>query len=209
LTSELREFLNKYDPSQNFCFNNLKYRPEAKIASGFGIDIDSYTNSFRVHLGVEHGYSRTSQYTIFSPFDVLSYEMEDQETMVLHSEKNIRIRISSINPIPVSKICAGTRIGTCSFLEEAFVGSSIEIMSEDEDKTILNELFYLKYGDRVNQPLSKEEKENIFAMSGFPIWEGEDLLEMFTKDMEIEFLNNFIIKKSGRFYYNPLAILRV
>jgi len=63
----IQEFLSKYDKNNNLQFNTCRFRPSASFSTDFGLD-----NTFkilRLHPAVDRGFSRTTTYDIFAPFD--------------------------------------------------------------------------------------------------------------------------------------------
>lgn len=61
-------FLKKYDPSKILNFDPVKFRPGASYSTPFGLD--NTFSTLRTHLGVDRGYSLSSIYRIYSPFDI-------------------------------------------------------------------------------------------------------------------------------------------
>lgn len=62
------KFLAKYDPNKNYKFDGCRFRPGAPFTTDFGLD-----NTFKVlrlHPAIDRGYSSTSIYDIYAPFDI-------------------------------------------------------------------------------------------------------------------------------------------
>lgn len=62
-----KAFLTMYDTAENLQFDTCRYRPKAPFTAPFGLDWTFGT--LRTHMGVDRGYSSSSGYLIFAPFN--------------------------------------------------------------------------------------------------------------------------------------------
>lgn len=63
----IQDFLSKYDKNSNLKFDSCRFRPSASFSTDFGLD-DTF-KTLRLHPAIDRGYSRTTTYDIFAPFD--------------------------------------------------------------------------------------------------------------------------------------------
>jgi len=64
----LELFLDKYDSNKNLKFDKCRFRPNAPFTTKFGLD--NTFKTLRLHPAIDRGYSSTSIYDIYSPFDI-------------------------------------------------------------------------------------------------------------------------------------------
>jgi hypothetical protein len=64
----LELFLDKYDSNKNLKFDKCRFRPNAPFTTKFGFD--NTFKTLRLHPAIDRGYSPTSIYDIYAPFDI-------------------------------------------------------------------------------------------------------------------------------------------
>jgi len=170
----IKEFLDKYDPLGDLVFSSLMYRPRASFSTPFGLD-NTFTN-LRIHPAIDRGYSPSSSYEIYSPFDMeytvyaSSYWSFGTMTFLTVANADFDMRIAHIGPNDFKEFIKGSlteknkkplkrnvyfadagNIGTSSGPEivpgKAGAHTHTELVSRGEKSSILDYILLKKAGD--------------------------------------------------------------
>lgn len=225
-------FLNEYDKSHNLTFNSITFRPGAKRTTPFGIDVTTpdYV-PLRIHLAIDSSYSPRTDYKIFNPFQTEKTEYIDNygsfgSLLFLYTPFDFHIRIAHMdksdfaskelfeNIISKEPLRVGVLIGNCGNKALSFgKHAHVEIVSNSEEKTILNDILEEKYGKIDSEKNYSDSEINEFSsLAGISDSQGKDLYEAEILKRKIIFVNDRMAKRIDyhtgkvRYFYSSMAL---
>lgn len=216
----IKDFLSKYDSSHNLEFNQIKFRPGAKMVAGFGIDTSLFSKKrIRLHLGTDSTWSHQSGYRIYCPFDIVRTEYKDEPTpiLTLYTDYDFIINLKYINIYESKEVRekilkgsgfkAGDPIGSCGSIgTKNGVHLHTEIISINESSDLIDAILKEKYEESLlKYNYSEKHILSLLTSASLNNNEGIEILRSETNQNNIQFLNNYKGIINNKTYYNSLT----
>lgn len=211
------KFLAKYDPNKNYKFDGCRFRPGAPFTTDFGLD--NTFKTLRLHPAIDRGYSSTSIYDIYVPFDIVSasfihpYSSFGSLLFLPVKDADFEIRIAHIIPEEISpyfktilkekidipqnnKIAEAGNLGISSGTEivlgKAGAHTHTEIISNNYSSKILDEIMKAKVSASIlDKPY--EEADIIRYAESVNAYPSDFLTQYYAEILKrkITFINNY------------------